>query len=82
MEYISRIEEDNESEDRQNRFVCSSFHPLEYPEFVSHVSLTSEEQAAKDNARTAVENSRAEHPSRRYLPCHYFDLIGGSSTGA
>jgi hypothetical protein len=25
---------------------------------------------------------RALRPSKRFLPCHYFDLIVGSSTGA
>lgn len=58
-----------------------SFCPLPYPPFASQVRLTSTEERYgrvhyKDDGIEALD------PARRYLPCHYFDLIGGTSTGA
>ncbi|KAI0406026.1 acyl transferase/acyl hydrolase/lysophospholipase [Xylaria palmicola] len=46
----------------------SSFHPCQRPDFVSHL-------VGANN----VDNPTEYTP---YLPCHYFDYIGGTSTGA
>ncbi|KAF2238229.1 FabD/lysophospholipase-like protein [Viridothelium virens] len=50
-----------------------SFSPLAFPDHVSHGPFQSEEDA---------RDYRKWKYGQRYLPCHYFDMIGGSSTGA
>lgn len=82
MESIEAKEEKSEDEDRDvdgnagpfsASIVHSSFSPEVYPENVSHVPLSIEDTTSK---------THSTKESRRYLPCHYFDYIGGSSTGA
>ena len=77
MEYIAVEEErlnDGES--------LHSFYPNDLPPNVSQIPLTEKEK------RHIQEWDLEEDPvgkvprTRRYLPCHYFDQIGGSSTGA
>lgn len=46
----------------------SSFHPCQKPDHVSHLTN-------QDNL-----DNQAEYTP--FLPCHYFDYIGGTSTGA
>lgn len=80
MERIAAIEEElSEDEDGDEKIDsekrCSSFSPESYPPNVSHVPLSDEENTERRRAGDKVS-------SRRYLPCHYFDYIGGSSTGA
>lgn len=55
-----------------------SFHPQDYPENVSHVRRSPQERRFLRVQRP----EEALDPARRYLPCHYFDFIGGTSTGA
>lgn len=91
MEYIAAeeerakkegAEEDGAEEDDGRPPVCSSFSPKPYPENVSHVPLSEEEITKIEEARDATGRCRAKEATRRYLPCHYFDYICGSSTGA
>lgn len=61
-----------------------SFRPAEYPSNVSHVSRKDGEPEAyhiKDVSFEVPATFNQLRASRRYLPCHYFDYIGGSSTG-
>lgn len=57
-----------------------SFAPAHWPEDVSHL-ITPEQRRSFTNA---VGNQKflAIDSAFRYLPCHYFDLMCGSSTGA
>ena len=76
MEYIAEKEEEEDDE------IYHSFSPEGWPDDVSHVPLTDEERTQRNHADTAEAKCRAIHKTKRYLPCHYFDYIGGSSTGA
>ena len=76
MEYIGKEEEEKNEED-----VYHSFSPEDWPENVNHAPLTSEEQSAVDGAYLSEEQVRRMPSTRRYLPCHYFDHVCGSSTG-
>jgi len=71
----------NEEEDFDG---LHSFYPEEWPKNVSQKPFETEEddelKQASSNDPTA--ECRALKYSRRYLPCHYFDYIFGSSTGA
>lgn len=91
MEQVAKIEEYSEDEDNDGDvhagpsptpIVCSSFSPENYPPNVSHVPLSEEEVTKARNASDPISRDRSTQQSRRYLPCHYFDYIGGSSTGA
>ena len=75
MEYIARKEEkDGET--------YHSFSPQSWPENVSQVPLTEQENSGMKDAYSEEEKVRKLSCTRRYLPCHYFDHICGSSTGA
>ena len=78
MEKIAAIEE--QSDDR----AFHSFEPIPRPRNVSQVILTEQErQHIERRYRNYDDDDPRRVPSnQRYLPCHYFDLIGGSSTGA
>lgn len=67
MEAIGR-EERNQSPG-QVRY--DSFHPEPFPEHVTHCERRRED-----------EESSPRLDAQRFLPCHYFDLICGSSTGS
>ena len=63
-----------------------SFHPKPFPRDASQVLLSKTEKRYK-RIHTPDDNIpdkevEALDPARRYLPCHYFDYIGGTSTGA
>ena len=58
-----------------------SFASQPYPENVSQVPFTKREETQRNAASGADAKCRALSTTRRYLPCHYFDYIGGSSTG-
>ncbi|KAG8531352.1 uncharacterized protein KY384_002981 [Bacidia gigantensis] len=74
INYIAELEEASES--------THSFHPLPYPENVSQIPLTSQEGAHTDQSGMMDDDQIRElPPTRRYLPCHYFDLICGERTG-
>lgn len=74
MEYIA--EEEKGCEDDSYH----SFHPQGFPSNVSHI-MTEKESNELDHYESH-EQYRALASSKRYLPCHYFDYIGGTSTGA
>jgi len=76
MECIAEKEEDDD------KAVHHSFWPEEWPEHVSQAPHTEEERQELGNANTKEAECRALSRDRRYLPCHYFDYICGSSTGA
>lgn len=59
-----------------------SFHPQRWPENVYQAPLTTEEEGPINAAYDPEEKLRRLPRTRRYLPCHYFDHICGSSTGA
>ena len=59
-----------------------SFCPRPWPAELAS-DLTKEEMEKKlDAGDSDEEKLRALRRDRRYLPCHYFDYICGSSTGA
>lgn len=79
MEYVA----DKELELGDNIEVHHSFFPLEWPENVSQIPSTAK-QEREDIAKASTAQSKclAMSKVRRFLPCHYFDHICGSSTGA
>lgn len=74
MEYIAEVEGKDQ--------VHHSFAPQDYPENVSQGPFTDEELRKLDEADAAEARCCALNKTRRYLPCHYFDYICGTSTGA
>lgn len=60
-----------------------SFWPEQWPSNVSHRPYDPDEEARLEEVssddRAAI--CRALNPSRRFLPCHYFDYIFRSSSG-
>ena len=72
MMQIAKIEEEY-SADHTTHIVCTSFGPHELPN-----------QIAREPSDFQKERDRcsAIPSAQRFLPCHYFDFIGGSSTGA
>lgn len=70
-----------------------SFWPERYPANVSHTEHSDLDEPLhkhkkyekwKDESKAGVESPKdflRKHPGRRYLPCHYFDYIAGTSTG-
>lgn len=75
MIYIAQLEETSPE-------IYSSFYPENFPPEVSHIPLSAEEENATEATTNNVARHRAMLETRRYLPCHYFDYICGSSTGA
>lgn len=59
-----------------------SFWPEQYPDNVSHGPFDAEETTGLRRARGVKARCQKLKKSRRFLPCHYFDYIFGSSTGA
>lgn len=58
-----------------------SFHPLTWQEGASRLPMTERERLDARNWNPG-EKHRALESAKRFLPCHYFDFIGGTSTGA
>lgn len=77
MEFIAEAEEND-----VNSNTYHSFYPQSWPRDVSQVPFTEDEKTRIDDAKSDEEKARALPCTRRCLPCHYFDLICGSSTGA
>ena len=71
MEFIAEAEE-------KDAETWNSFCPKDWPRDVSQLPLTEDVNRAEGEENKA----RALPCTRRYLPCHYFDNICGSSTGA
>lgn len=80
MELIGEKEEEEEEEDSEN--TGHSFQPESWPDNVSQIPHTREEIAQRNEAPTNEAKLRVLPKAVRYLPCHYFDYICGSSTGA
>jgi hypothetical protein len=79
MEYVA----EKESELDENDEVHHSFSPQEWPENVSQIPRTAEHELERiADASTPEGKCLAMSKVRRFLPCHYFDHICGSSTGA
>ncbi|KAK3657560.1 hypothetical protein LTR56_002335 [Elasticomyces elasticus] len=57
-----------------------SFTPQPFRQNACHV-LSTEERHQRDAALTEEDRTIALDPAKRFLPCHYFDYIGGSDTG-
>ena len=76
MEYVAMVEESEDST------TYHSFSPKPWPANVSQVPLTDIEKQKRKKARDDEAKTRMLPQTRRYLPCHYFDYICGSSTGA
>ena len=74
MEYIGDEEEEENS--------YHSFDPEGWPDNVYQTPLTEEEERPIKAAYDAKLKQRSLPRNRRFLPCHYFDFICGSSTGA
>ena len=77
MEFIAEVEEKKNDEE-----IYHSFHPKKWPKDVSQIPLTDDQQSRSDEATSDDDKARVLPCARRYLPCHYFDNICGSSTGA
>ncbi|KAL9620248.1 MAG: hypothetical protein Q9160_005257, partial [Pyrenula sp. 1 TL-2023] len=79
MEKIGRLEEDTSN-------VYTSFHPYDLDKNCSHFDSDNKDNPPKGGSShesdDVVAEARKQAKDRRYLPCHYFDYIGGSSTGA
>ena len=59
-----------------------SFDPEPWPDHVCQAPLTPEDEESIKSAWDSKEKLRRTPRTRRYLPCHYFDYVCGSSTGA
>lgn len=66
MQHIARIEQNDVGTGLLGETASHSFHPEQYP----------------TDLATETDAFRKLKFEQRYLPCHYFDLIGGSSTGS
>ena len=73
MECIADVEDQEEPHHH-------SFRPQPWQVNVSQVKSSTEEE--NDYDETDESTIGALPKSKRFLPCHYFDYIGGSSTGA
>lgn len=76
MEYVA---EQEEAQCTDEESVGHSFHPHAFPKHVSH-AIDDDEQRLLEHYESH-ENFRALAHNKRYLPCHYFDYMGGTSTG-
>lgn len=75
-------EGDEIKEEHDGKKVHHSFWPRPWPDNVSQVSQSRELREKIMQAKNSEARRRAIPAAQRYLPCHYFDYICGSSTGA
>ena len=66
-----------EMEEKQDEPLYHSFSREGWPG-----ELSEKDSVAMDDTNSPEEFWQAIPRNKRYLPCHYFDQIGGSSTGA
>lgn len=79
MEYIA----DEEQRFEKDVEILHSFCPEPWPEYVSQIPLSAADELERiEKAGDLNQKCRAMFKARRFLPCHYFDHICGSSTGA
>lgn len=88
MQKIGHLEEEDDGSGGTSD-VFTSFHPHELDKNISHVEneggndrFSREEDEMNAGEPGEVAEARKIPTEQRYLPCHYFDYIGGSSTGA
>lgn len=83
-EESQRKEEEGEEiiEEHDGKEVHHSFWPQALPENVSQAPRSWELRKRMEETNDPEARRRAIPATQRYLPCHYFDLICGSSTGA
>ncbi len=74
FDYVGMEEENNQTD--------HSFTPQEWPDNVCQAPLTEEEEIPVKEAYSRRDRMRALPRTRKFLPCHYFDYVCGSSTGA
>ena len=80
MEHIADIEDERPVDGKE---VFNSFHPRDWPDNVSRIpSSAGDERNRMNAAENSEDKCKAIQKARRFLPCHYFDYICGSSTGA
>jgi len=85
MEYVGQAEVEMVSAEERAGDDCAglhSFYPEPRPKRVSQVDLDEQEKSERRDAQGNAARLLCLKESRRYLPCHYFDFICGSSTGA
>lgn len=74
---------ENISEEQDGKTaVRHSFWPQPWPDNVSQVPPGRNLRTKKEEANNPEAQWRLLPPAQRYLPCHYFDYVGGSGTGA
>ena len=76
MEYVAMEEE------KQDSATYHSFYPNSWPTNVSQIPPANNDQRSYGEDESAEAEARRLPAAQRYLPCHYFDSICGSSTGA
>ena len=79
MEYVAAEEQPRAVEEPE---ILHSFYPEDWPGKVSlqrSTELEECDEVTKTQDRQAA--LRMMSKARRFLPCHYFDIICGSSTG-
>ena len=84
-ERIADEEEEGDEEideEKDGKKVHHSFWPQPLPDNVSQVPPDSDVKRELAEAHNPEARRRAIPAAQRYLPCHYFDFICGSSTGA
>ena len=74
MTYIGELEESVIEHSTNGNTACSSFSPHPYPQNATHVRGKNRQGPGCRYCDTPLAG--------RYLPCHYFDTICGTSTGA
>ena len=92
MQHIATEEERIADEDEEGEVeikkepdgkkVHHSFWPKAWPDNVSQVPPDWQVKERLKEANSPEARRRAIPAAQRYLPCHYFDYICGSSTGA
>ena len=82
MEEIAHIEQALDENVRLDEGNGHSFHPEKYPRYVSRDLSDDEMKRLRKGENADREDFQALNNNRRYLPCHYFDYICGSSTGS
>ncbi|CAI6335461.1 unnamed protein product [Periconia digitata] len=82
MENVAYQETKQGSGETEPAKECGSFAPHAFPEGATHEKLTKDELES-ENAHNG-DSVPASHfrGSRKFLPCHYFDYICGTSTGS
>lgn len=72
------------NEEREGKNVHHSFWPQPLPDNVSQLPSDRELHIKSEKAQGHGSEAgwRSIPAARRYLPCHYFDYICGSSTGS